>query len=88
MNTVLEIMGSAPHHEVTQVKKDEATGKKITTKSKGLNPTGMAVLVKAMSGVNYFFGLTTTISPAQRQLDSVSSVGQGEARGRPVCVKR
>jgi hypothetical protein len=43
----LERMGSAHHHEVTQVKTDEAAGKKITTKVKGFNPTGIAALTKA-----------------------------------------
>ena len=47
MDSVLEGMGSAPHHEVTQVKTDEATGKKITTKIRGFDAPGMAVLMKA-----------------------------------------
>jgi hypothetical protein len=47
MDSQLERMGSAQHHEVTQVKTDAATGKKITTKIKGFNATGMAQLVKA-----------------------------------------
>jgi hypothetical protein len=47
IDSQLERMGSAHQHEVTQVKTDEATGKKIITKIKGFNATGMAVLVKA-----------------------------------------
>jgi hypothetical protein len=30
--------------------------------------TALGAAVALLSGVNYFFGLTTTISPAQRQL--------------------
>jgi hypothetical protein len=35
-------------------------------------------VLKTLSGVNYFFGLTTTISPDQRQL-LCSSKARGEA---------
>jgi hypothetical protein len=46
MDLILEKMGSAQHHESTQVKCDKDTGKTITTKIKGFNAPGMAVLMK------------------------------------------
>jgi hypothetical protein len=46
MDVLLERMASAQHHESTQVKHDEATGKKITTKIKGFSGPAMAALMK------------------------------------------
>jgi hypothetical protein len=40
--------------------------------------TGRVRILETLSGVNYFFGLTTTISPYQRQL-RCSSQARGEA---------
>ena len=42
--------------------------------------------VAALSGVNYFFGLTTTISPYQRQLLLESSAARSaRRRAKPAC---
>ena len=50
----------------------------------GCHPAKSWVTGAILSGVNYFFGLTTTISSAQRQLLLVSSVGQGRS---PAAVR-
>jgi hypothetical protein len=47
MDDVLDRLATAPQTEVTQVKRDEASGKKTTTKIKALSGREVAVLTKA-----------------------------------------
>jgi hypothetical protein len=45
-DAVLDKMGTAPLNEIIQVTKDKVTNKTTTTKIKGLNPGGIAALLK------------------------------------------
>jgi hypothetical protein len=47
MDVEVERMGSAQHHESTQVKHDKTSGKTITTRIKGFSARDMAILMKA-----------------------------------------